>query len=83
MVMPYHHLLNYFRSVNESCDKINGLLKKQINSMSGPEGCKNGGEKCLYTVNTYIDCNGLCLNGALVHNKLIARAKPFYHYFYL
>ena len=42
--------LYVYRNFGESCSAVQDAMVSQIKKWNGPDGCKNGGEKCLYAV---------------------------------
>ncbi|XP_013410736.1 uncharacterized protein LOC106173937 [Lingula anatina] len=47
---PLHASCKATWTFGEGCADVNKALVDQINKWKGPDGCKNGGEKCLYAL---------------------------------
>lgn len=45
-----HIAFVFSREFGISCQNVSDRLVAQIKKWNGPDGCANGGEKCLYTV---------------------------------
>ena len=55
----FSKLLFCFRTWAINCTVINNAIVKQIKTWSTDDNCKDGGEKCLYTVCLQLQCKDI------------------------